>query len=830
MKAQTPMMRQYLEVKSQHPDKLVFFRLGDFYEMFFDDAVEASRALEITLTSRNKDKKGKPIPMCGVPHHSANGYLSRLIKQGYKVAICEQVEEAAAAKGIVRRKVTRVVTPGTVTDEDVLESGRNNYLAALTADEDLLGLSFLDLSTGEFWVTEARGEGCWAEVDEYLAHFAPAELVLPEKEAGHILSLLSMERKSGLVETPRADWTFHSDYAAQQLLDHFKVSTLEGFGIEGKGAGIAASGALLHYVKETQKSQLEHITRLLAFESSRFLKLDESTVANLELVRGSDGNRKWTLLASLDETRTGMGARLLRSWVLRPSLDLSQIRRRHEAVDELRQSVLRLGELRELLASIHDVERLLARVILEKANARDLLALKDSVARLPEINQVLSQFNAEALTRPLDEVHEIHDLLSASIHPAPPISISEGRLIRDGHSSELDQLREISTSGKSYIARLEASERERSGISSLKIRYNKVFGYFIEVTRAHSDRVPEDYVRKQTLVNAERFITAELKDYEEKVLGAEEKIIALERSLFISVRSRVADQVQRLQVVSTRLGQLDVLQSFAHTAQARRYQRPMLDDSTELVIQGGRHPVLELQSSDPFVPNDLICNTTTDQLLILTGPNMGGKSTYLRQNALIVLMAQMGSFVPVEEARIGLVDRIYTRVGASDNLSRGRSTFMVEMIETANILNTATQRSLVLLDEVGRGTATFDGLSLAWSIAEYLHNDAERSPRTLFATHYHELTKLENLYDGVRNYSVSVRESGGEIIFFHRVKPGTANRSYGIEVARLAGLPTPVLERAREILTRLERKRLDLAGKKKESSADALEELQRALF
>ena len=830
MKAQTPMMRQYLEVKGQHPDKLVFFRLGDFYEMFFDDAVEASRALEITLTSRNTDNKGKPIPMCGVPHHAANGYLSRLIKKGYKVAICEQVEEAAASQGIVRREVTRVVTPGMVTEEDVLETGRNNYLAALSAEGDVIGLSFLDLSTGEFWVMEVSEDGCWASVDEYLAHFAPAELVLPETETSHILSRLSLERKSGLVETPRADWTFHPDYAAQQLLDHFKVSTLEGFGIEGKRVGIAASGALLHYVKETQRSQLQHITRLLCFESSHFLQLDEATVANLELVRGSDGNRKWTLLAALDETRTGMGARSLRSWVLRPSLDLDQIKARHEAVDELRQSVLRLGELRKLLGSIHDIERLLGRVILEKANARDLLALRDSLAHLPEINQVLSQFNADALTRRLDEAHEIHDLLSASIHPSPPVSIHEGRLIHEGYSAELDELREISTSGKSYIARLEASEKERSGISSLKIRYNKVFGYFIEVTRAHSDRVPDDYIRKQTLVNAERFITAQLKEYEENVLGAEEKIIVLERDLFIAIRDQVAEQVKRLQTISSRLGQLDVLQSFAHIAQARRYQRPRLDESTELVIRGGRHPVLELQSSDPFVPNDLVCNTTSDQLLILTGPNMGGKSTYLRQNALIVLMAQIGSFVPADEARIGLVDRIYTRVGASDNLSRGRSTFMVEMIETANILNTATARSLVLLDEVGRGTATFDGLSLAWSIAEYLHNDPERAPRTLFATHYHELTKLENLYDGVRNYCVSVRESGGEIIFFHRVKPGTANRSYGIEVARLAGLPLPVLERAREILTRLERKRLDLAGKKKEATADALEELQRALF
>ncbi|HSR53313.1 MAG TPA: DNA mismatch repair protein MutS [Acidobacteriota bacterium] len=829
----TPMMRQYHEVKQQHPDKLVFFRMGDFYEMFYDDAVLASRELEITLTSRNNDKKGKPIPMAGVPHHAKDSYLGKLVKRGHKVVLCEQVEDPKQAKGLVRREVTQVVTPGTAVEEGLLDSKENNFLASLYLEDggEGYGAAFLDVSTGEFWVSEFEGRQALQEAVTQVMHFQPRELVMAEGQEETLLASLPSEATARLVRTRRADWHFNLDYAQRQLLTHFKVSTLDGFGVSGCQMAIQAAGALIHYIRETRKSSMGHISGMRYFESSRYLKLDEATTENLELIKGADGGRRWTLLSVIDRTQTGMGARLVRSWMLRPSLDLKEINARLDAVQELRSGVEALTRLTDLLKDIYDVERLLSRVTTETAHPRDLLSLKTSLAKLPELSRRLEPFEAALLAPFQDHLEDVVDLLEGAVDEQASTSISDGKIIRKGYNEELDELRKIASSGKGFIAKLEAKERERTGISNLKVKYNKVFGYFIEVTKANLDNVPEHYIRKQTLVNSERFITPELKEYEEKVLGAEEKILALEKELFLEVRSQVAEEAQRIQAAARAIARIDVLAGLADAANKYGYSRPLLDESTQLHVEAGRHPVLELQGNDPFVPNDLNCDTDENQLLILTGPNMGGKSTYLRQNALIVILAQMGSFVPAEKAQVGLVDRIYTRVGASDNLARGRSTFMVEMIETANILNTATPRSLILLDEVGRGTATFDGLSIAWSVAEFLTTEGARRARTLFATHYHECTKLEKLYPGVKNYCVTVKESGGDIIFFHRVMEGVANKSYGIEVARLAGLPQPVLERAREILTKLERKNMDLSGRpSKDHTEEVMDTLQQTLF
>ena len=823
-------MRQYRDIKREHPGMLLFFRLGDFYEMFYEDAILASRELEITLTSRNRDGRGDPIPMCGVPHHAVNNYLVRLIRKGHKVAICEQTEDPRQVKGIVRREVTRIVTPGTAIEEGLLDSRENNFIAALVETQERVGASFLDLSTGEFLLSEYSGTQAWAEMQQELVHFQPRELILSEEHQEKLAGQVPADLRDRAVRTPQSQWTFNLDYCKRILLEHFEVSTLEGFGLNGHQAAICAAGALLHYVKGTQKSQLTHITHLNFLETSRYLKLDESTVLNLELVQGFDGNKKWTLLAVLDLTETAMGARLLRSWMLRPSLDLIRINERLDAVQELSQSVVGMDRLGKVFKAIQDLERLLSRVTMETANARDLLALKNSLQQLPQVSALLEGYNSRLLSPQLDPLEDLVQQLEQAIAEDPPVSLNEGGLIRSHFHVDLDELREITRSGKSFIARLEAQERERTAIPSLKVKYNKVFGYFIEITKTHLASVPPHYIRKQTLVGSERYITPELKEYEEKVLTAQEKIFELEKTLFLELRKQVAQQAQRIQQTAQTIACIDCLLALAQAAKKYRYIRPQLDETQEMAIRGGRHPVVELQSGDPFVPNDLLCQADEDQLLILTGPNMGGKSTYLRQNALLVIMAQMGSFVPADEAHIGVVDQIFTRVGASDNLARRRSTFMVEMIETATILNSATRRSLILLDEVGRGTATFDGLSIAWSVAEYLLTQEKRKARTLFATHYQELTKLEALYEGAKNYCVRVQESDQKIVFFHRVAPGVANKSYGIEVARLAGLPQEVIARAREILSRLERKELKLLGHSYTTASAVTDELQKKLF
>lgn len=828
----TPMLRQYYEIKKQYPGTLLFFRMGDFYEMFFDDALIGAREMEITLTARHKER-GTPVPMCGIPYHAAAGYITKLVKKGFRVAICEQTEDAKAGVKLVKREVVRVVTPGTALESQLLESKQNNYLAAICGAGEGMGLAVLDLSTGEFLTTQFSGESAWQRVQEQLEVFSVREVLFPGslsplfgpnnsiKESLTTNSISLSDSSSPIFKdctlTPLDDWLFGHDHADSLLRTQLGVASLDGFGLSGRAFAVCAAGAAVHYINETQKSQAAHLSEITYFEPSEYLVLDSTTATNLELVTASDGVASHSLVGVMDQTLTGMGARLLRQWILRPSVKLGEIGARLDSVDELKGSTIKRDQLRRLLEPMADLERLCGKVTLGRANARDLIALRQSIEIIPRLRQSLADSRAsllQVLAESLDELDDVRSLIAGAIADDPPAAANEPGMIRDGFSPELDELRNLARSGKSYIAAIEARERGRTGISTLKVKFNNVFGYFIEISNSNKDRVPSDYERKQTLVNAERYTTPELKEYEAKVLGAEERIIELEVELFNDVRRRVAQQVKRIQGVARAVAALDVLASLAEVAAQRSYVRPQLHEGDEIEIRAGRHPVIETLG-ERFVPNDLSINNTTDRLLIITGPNMGGKSVFLKQAALIVVMAQMGSFVPANSAKIALVDRIFTRVGASDNLARGRSTFMVEMIETSNILNTATPRSLVLLDEVGRGTATFDGLSLAWAIAEYLHDHDRHSAKALFATHYHEMTELEKLRPGVRNYQVAVSESKGEIVFLRKVVPGSASKSYGIEVARLAGLPKTVVERAREILTNLEQNELDVTGKPK---------------
>jgi DNA mismatch repair protein MutS len=807
--------------------------LGDFYEMFYEDAVLASRELEITLTSRNKDKSGSPIPMCGVPYHSVDGYIARLMKKGHKIAICEQVEDPRTAKKLVHREVTRVLTPGTVVEEMLLEPKDHNYLGSLCVTEQGIGLAFMDLSTADFLATQFLNDGAWQKAIDELTRFSPREVVTPEQSSAELRQRLCREWSEDWVASPVDDWAFNLDYAQRLLLEHFNIASLDGLGAEGQTLSIAAAGALIHYLRESQLTSLGKVATLRLFEPSDFMKLDASTVTNLELVHTVDGSKKGSLLSFLDLTRTGMGARLLKSWLLLPLLDLTELERRQDSVQALTVSVQLHGKLSGRLSEIHDLERLISRVMVGVAGPRELLALRDSLRIIPTVKLILREISAHRIGEVRDRLDEMADLVSlieTSISDDPPASSNDPGIIRAGYSPELEELRAIRHSGKGFIASLEAREREKTGISSLKVKFNQVFGYFIEVTNSNQHLVPAHYMRKQTLVNCERFVTEELQQYEEKVLGAEERIAVLEKELYGQIRKAVAVQGKRVQSTARLIGELDVYASLSEVAVKNDYVRPKLTTGDEIYIRLGRHPVVELQSR-PFIPNDLYLNATSDQLIILTGPNMGGKSTYLRQTALILILAQMGSFVPAKEARLGCVDRIYTRVGASDNLARGRSTFMVEMIETANILNTATDRSLILLDEVGRGTATFDGLSLAWAIAEHLVQDGGTKAKTLFATHYHELTKLAEVNPGVKNFCMAIQEVGKEIVFLRKVTPGVADKSYGIEVARLAGMPHEVLTRAHEILERLERKEIDLTGRARRKTTDeVLDEIQKSLF
>jgi DNA mismatch repair protein MutS len=811
----TPLMRQYSSIKERHPQALLLFRLGDFYELFFEDAIVASKELEITLTSRNKEK-GVAIPMCGVPYHAAEGYIARLIRKGYRVAICDQMEDPRFAKKLVKREVTRVVTPGTAIDSHVLEPRENNYLAALAEQGGAAGVAFADLSTGEFRATEFSGAEAAPRLREEIERMRPRELL---QVSGQAAFDLPPAQGAPLTRTSLDEWVFSEDYGARLLRDHFRVATLDGYGLEGHPLAIAAAGAVLHYVRETQRGSLGHLDGIRFYEQRDSLILDPTTLRNLELLEPIFGEpRHSTLLGALDQCMTSLGARQLKHWLLRPSVNRAEIERRWEAVEELLKNTIGRDELRRVLGEVQDLERLLSKVTLESANARDLLALKSSLHQLPLIRSYIAGFRAARLRElweQLDELADLHDLLEKSIHPSPSALLTEGDLIRPGYHAELDELRGLSQNSKQAVAAIETRERERTRIGSLKVRFNNIFGYYIEVSKPNLPLVPADYERKQTLVNAERFTTPELKQLEAKILDAEERSQTLERELFAEIRRQVAAEARRIRQTARILAELDVLACFATLAAERNYHRPEISGDGEMVIVQGRHPVIERiceeEQSGRFIPNDLYLNPSADLILIITGPNMGGKSTYLRQAALIALMAQMGSFVPAERAKLPILDRIFTRIGASDNLARGRSTFMVEMTEAASILNTATPQSLVLLDEIGRGTATFDGLAIAWAVVEHLQTHTHA--RTLFATHYHELTELAELLPGVRNYHVSVKESGSNIVFLRKVEPGSADKSYGIEVARLAGLPTNVIERAREILARHEQSERTLSAR-----------------
>ncbi len=843
---QTPMLRQYHEIKKQHPGTLLFFRLGDFYELFFDDALIASREMEVTLTARHKET-GTPVPMCGVPYHAASSYIAKLVRKGFRVAICDQTEEASAAKKLVKREVVRVITPGTALESQLLETKQNNYLAAVCGAGEGMGLALLDLSTGEFLATEFRGENAWLKLKEQIEIFGPKELLFPhslaplfgKKSKGHFtnpslphapntpkiesaetpvaLSDAGSRQFEELTLSPLDDWLFGYEHAEGLLLAQLGVAAVDGFGLKGKSFAVCASGAAVHYINETQRAQAGHLTEITYFESSEYLILDATTLNNLEIVEANDGNKSHTLLGVLDDTMTGMGARLLRQWLLRPSVRLAEIEMRLDAVAEFKQNSIRRDQVRRLLESLADLERLAGKITLGRINPRELQSLRQSIETLPSLRRQIADAEAsllQTLAENFDDLSDLGELIATAIADDPPAAANEPGIIRAEYNAELDELRSLATSGKSYIAAIEARERGRTGIATLKVKFNNVFGYFIEISHTNRDKVPADYERKQTLVNAERYTTPELKEYEVKVLGAEERIIALEIELFKEIRLKLAQQVKRIQGVARAMALLDVTSALAEVAARRGYVRPQLHEGDEIEIKQGRHPIVET-FGERFVPNDLQLNNTTDRLLIITGPNMGGKSVFLKQSALLSILAQVGSFVPAASAKLAVVDRIFTRVGASDNLASGRSTFMVEMTETANILNTATPRSLILFDEVGRGTATFDGLSIAWAIAEYIHDHPQHSAKTLFATHYHEMTELAKMRPGVRNYQVAVSERNGEIVFLRRVIEGSASKSYGIEVARLAGLPRSVVERAREILTNLEQNELDVMGKPK---------------
>ncbi len=798
--ATTPLMRQYHAVKQQAPNALLMFRLGDFYELFYEDAILAAKELEITLTSRNKEK-GAAIPMCGVPYHSAEGYIARLIQKGHRVAICDQVEDPRLAKKLVRREITRIVTPGTATDAHLLRSHENNYLAAVARQGARSGLAHVDVSTGEFRVTELDS----AEVPAALEQLGAREVLV----AGQLPLFPAEEPNRRVVRTELEEWVFSFDYAERTLREHFQLLSLDGYGLAGKQAAVSAAGAVLHYLRDTQRAALNHLDRPSFYDRADSMVLDAVTVRNLELVEPIFSGEGATLLSVVDQTQTGMGGRLLRQRLLRPSIDLPEIEAMLDGVEELLKETILRAELRKDLGGVLDIERLLAKVTIGSAGPRDLLALGKSLERIPALKSRIPAPRSGRLREirdGLDDVPEVCLAILEALADEPPVNVSDGGAIRTGYNPDLDELRDLSRNSRQIIARIEARERERTGIQSLKVRFNNVFGFYIEISKANQHLAPTDYERKQTLVNAERFTTPELKEYERKVLDAEEKILELERELFSAVRKLAADQARRIRQTALAVAGLDLTAALAQVAAENRYVRPRFSESGEMKIAAGRHPVIERiaeEGAGRFIPNDLYLNNESDLIALITGPNMGGKSTYLRQAALIALMAQMGSFVPAGDALLPVVDRIFTRIGASDNLARGRSTFMVEMTETAVILNTATARSLIVLDEIGRGTATYDGLALAWAVVEHIH--ATTRAKTLFATHYHELTELGGTLDGVRNLHVSVKEAGDQIIFLRKVEPGRADRSYGIEVARLAGLPMSVIERAREVLQLHER-------------------------
>jgi DNA mismatch repair protein MutS len=831
-------MRQYRKIKAQYPDAIVLFRMGDFYETFEEDAKIAARVLGIALTKR-ANGAAADVPLAGFPHHALDTYLHKLVRAGYKVAICEQLEDPKLAKGIVKRDVVEVITPGVALTDKLLDNRSNNFVCAIYFKDEKVGFAFADVSTGEFYASEVSVN----ELRNFLDTISPSEILFCKTQKDKVEQAIGdIQIKPAL--TKLEDWVFKYDYAFETLTNHFQTQSLKGFGIDDIELGVICAGAVMHYLQETQKTKLIHIKKISRYDTGDYMLLDSATKRNLEIAISYLGETTYgTLFSVIDKTQTPMGARLLKKWVLRPLKKIEPIRKRLEAVKELYENSNLRKNLFEILGEIGDVERLISRIAIRshipgttgRANPKDLINLKESLKKIPKIKSLLSNTSSETLQKIhklLNPLQEVVDLIENAIVDEPPSTVSDGGVIRDGYNAELDELRFIARSSKEFIANLQQKERERTGIPSLKIDYNSVFGYYIEVTKAHLDKIPEDYIRKQTLVNAERFITPELKEYEEKIFTAEEKISALEAELFNQIREKVSGYTEEIQKNAQLIAMLDCFVSLAEVAVENNYTCPIVDESDVIEIKGGRHPVVEkiLPVGEKFVPNDVLLDNGENQILIITGPNMSGKSVFLRQVGLIVLLAQIGSFVPADYARVGIVDRIFTRVGASDNIAGGESTFLVEMHEMANILNNATPKSLILLDEVGRGTSTFDGISIAWAITEYIHENIKA--KTIFATHYHELNELAELFPRIKNFKADVKELGDKIIFLHKIVPGYADHSYGIEVAKMAGLPEEVTERAKEILINLEQKELTPQGKgKRKISKEILKEkFQISLF
>lgn len=811
----SPMMQHYMETKKQYPDCILFYRLGDFYEMFFDDALTASRELEITLTGKECGLEER-APMCGVPYHAVDSYLSRLVQKGYKVAIAEQMEDPKLAKGLVKREVIRVVTPGTITSAQALDETKNNYLMGIVYLDDKMGVSVADITTGDFLVTEVSSE---RSLFDEIHKFAPAEIICNDAFVMSGISLDDMKNRYHFTVSTLDAHFFQDENCRRILREHFKVAGLEGLGLGDYDCGVIASGAVLQYLYETQKNTLDHLTTIVSYASGNFMILDSSTRRNLELLETMrEKQKRGSLLWVLDKTRTAMGARLLRNWIEQPLINKEDILKRQQAIEELNLNYISREELGEYLNPIYDLERLISRISYKSANPRDLLAFCGSIEMVPYIKTLLKEFTSEnlkVLEGQLDGLEDLKDLISRAIVEEPPITVREGGIIREGFSEEADRLRQAKTEGKTWLAELEAQERENTGIKSLKVKYNRVFGYYFEVTNSFKDLVPDYFIRKQTLTNAERYTTDKLKDLESVILGAEDKLFSLEYDLFCQVRDAVGAQVVRIQQTARAIAEIDVYASLSTVATRNNYVKPSINERGTIQIKGGRHPVVEkMMRDDLFVANDTCLDNGKNRISIITGPNMAGKSTYMRQTALIVLMAQIGSFVPADQANIGICDRIFTRVGASDDLASGQSTFMVEMTEVANILRNATRNSLLILDEIGRGTSTFDGLSIAWAVVEHISNTKLLGAKTLFATHYHELTELEGIMSGVNNYCIAVKEQGDDIVFLRKIVKGGADKSYGIQVAKLAGVPDSVLNRAKELVEELSN--ADLATRAKE--------------
>ena len=800
----TPMMQQYMETKNQYKDCILFYRLGDFYEMFFDDAITASRELEITLTGKNCGLEER-APMCGVPFHSVDGYLNRLVQKGYKVAICEQVEDPKLAKGIVKREVVRIVTPGTNFNMQALDESKNNYIMCIVYMEDNYGLAVCDVTTGDYFVTELENS---RKLMDEIAKYSPSEIVCNESLYMSGIDLDDLKNRLGITVYPLETWYFDDAMCIKSLKDHFKISSLDGLGLSDFNSGMIGAGALLQYLYETQKNSLSHLTGISCYTTGKYMLLDSSSRRNLELCETlREKQKRGSLLWVLDKTKTAMGARMLRSFVEQPLIDKESIIKRLDAVTELKDNAICREEIREYLAPVYDLERLISKVTYQSANPRDMIAFRSSLEMLPHIKCILGELSSP-LTRELDDnldtLSELCELIRQGIEEEPPLAMKEGGIIKSGYNETVDTLRNAKVEGKTWLAELEAEEREKTGIKNLKIKYNKVFGYYLEVTNSYQNLVPDYYTRKQTLANAERYITPRLKELEDMILGAEDKLYALEYELYCEIREAIAAEVVRIQKTAKALAQIDVLASLAHVAERNNFVRPNINEKGVIDIKNGRHPVVEkMIPNDMFIANDTYLDDKKNRVSIITGPNMAGKSTYMRQTALIVLLAQIGSFVPADSANIGIVDRIFTRVGASDDLASGQSTFMVEMTEVANILRNATSKSLLILDEIGRGTSTFDGLSIAWAVVEHISNKRLLGAKTLFATHYHELTELEGKIDSVNNYCIAVKEKGDDIVFLRKIVKGGADKSYGIQVAKLAGVPDSVINRAKDIVEEL---------------------------